>query len=169
MRRFATALVLMFFSSAIAGVTFAGGASAASAEASDAQRFSTVDGDANPFGPLLARNRATDLGGIQAVCGGADAATRGDARWETYPLKLEFTGPGDTFLTFAHVSLTDLKGQGVLSVRCPGAWLLLGLPAGEYKALVGTPGAPDQTVGFVVPPTGQKTLVVRFPAATAGR
>lgn len=127
------------------------------------QRFSTEDSSANPFGPLLPRGRATDLGGIQAVCGGPDAPARAETRWDTFPLRLEFTGPAGSPVAFAHVSVTDIRGQGLLSVRCPGAWLLLGLPAGEFKALVGTPGSADQSIGFVVPPSGQKTLVVRFP------
>jgi hypothetical protein len=133
-----------------------------------AQQFSTVESDANPFGPLLPRNRPTDLHGIQAVCTGVDEDSRKDPRWAAYPLKLEFAAKNGEYLAFAQVTVKDAKGQMVLSVRCPGAWLLLGLPPGEYKAMVAVPDAPPQTVTVAVPKSGQKSMVLHFPKPPDG-
>jgi hypothetical protein len=125
-------------------------------------QFSTGDSNGNAFGPLLPRNRPTDVRGVQAVCTGIDSDSRADPRWSGFPLKLEFTSPNGAYLAFAQVSVADAKGKPVISVRCPGAWLLLGLPPGEYKATVAVPNAADEMVGFSVPRTGQKSVVLRF-------
>ena len=133
-----------------------------------AQQFSNTDASANPFGPLLPRNRPIDVGGVQAVCTGVDLDSREDPRWSAFPLKLEFASSTGAYLAFAQVSVADARGQNVLSVRCPGAWLLLGLPPGEYKTVVAVPASREQVLPFTVPRTGQKSVVVRFPEANQG-
>jgi hypothetical protein len=128
----------------------------------DLPQVASADSNANSFGPLLPRNRPTDVRGVQAVCTGIDSDSRDDPRWAAYPLKLEFASANGAYLAFAQVSVSDPKGKPVVSVRCPGAWLLLGLPPGEYKATIAVPNMPDQTAGFAVPRTGQKSIVLRF-------
>ena len=132
------------------------------AEPRELPQFSTGDSNGNAFGPLLPRNRPTDVRGVQAVCTGVDSDSRADPRWPGYPLKLEFASANGAYLAFAQVSVADAKGKPVVSVRCPGAWLLLGLPPGEYKVTVAVPNMPDQTTAFAVPRTGQKSVVMRF-------
>jgi hypothetical protein len=121
-----------------------------------------ADGNANSFGPLLPRNSVVDVRGVQAVCTGLDPASRDDPRWEAYPLKLEFHDAAGRLVPFAEVAISDIKGQNIVSVRCPAPWLLLGLPAGDYKASVASPQGADHALGFVVPREGQKSVMVRL-------
>jgi hypothetical protein len=132
------------------------------AQTDDAQRLSTVDSNANPFGPLLPRNIPVDVRGVQVVCTGLDPATRDDRRWEAYPLKLEFQGADGRLIAFAQVSINDMRGRNIISVRCPSSWLLLGLPAGDYKASVAAAQGEMNDLGFVVPREGQKSVMVRL-------
>jgi hypothetical protein len=127
----------------------------------DVQQFSMADSNANPFGPLLPRNLPVDVRGVQAVCTGLDPASRDDPRWAGYPLKLEFLAPDGRFVPFAQVAVSDIRGESIVSVRCAAPWLLLGLPAGDYKAAVASPHGADQALGFVVPREGQKSVMVR--------
>jgi hypothetical protein len=159
----------------LTGLVLLGGLAAATAAAQDAagepggtQQFSTAESAGNAYGPLLPRNKPVDVGGVQAVCTGVDLDSREDPRWSAFPLKLEFASTTGAYVAFAQVAVADAKGQNVLSVRCPGAWLLLGLPPGEYKTVVAVPAAGEQVVPFMVPRTGQKSVVVRFREANQG-
>lgn len=127
-------------------------------------RFSTVDSTANPYGPLLPRNRSTDVGGVQVACVANDRTARADPRWGRFPVKLEFARDGGgVFLDFAQVTVRDEAGEQILAVRCPGAWLALGLSPGTYQASVAAPPDRIQDTTFSVPPRGQKSVVLHFP------
>jgi hypothetical protein len=160
-----TARLAALFLSAFAMTSVAAAQPAAGPD--ELPQFSTADSNGNAFGPLLPRNRPVDVRGVQAVCTGIDSDSRADPRWAGFPLKLEFTSANGAYLAFAQASVTDAKGKPVVSVRCPGAWLLLGLPPGEYKATVSVPNAADQMAGFAVPRTGQKSVVLRFASRNA--
>ena len=125
------------------------------------------DSNANSFGPLLPRNSVVDVRGVQTVCTGLDPASRDDPRWEAYPLKLEFHDAAGRLVPFAEVAISDIKGQNIVSVRCPAPWLLLGLPAGDYKASVASPHGAEQALGFIVPKQGQKSVMVRLAPSSA--
>jgi hypothetical protein len=129
----------------------------------------TDDGNAGRFGPLLPRDLPVDVRGVQAVCTGLDPASRDDPRWQAYPLRLEFLDAKGSPIPFAQIAVTDMKGLVVVSVRCPAPWLLLGLPAGDYKASVASSYGADQSIGFVVPREGQKSVMVRFGPQVQGR
>jgi hypothetical protein len=159
---------LLVLAATLAASQLASGA-VAHAQTDGGERLSTVDSNANPFGPLLPRNVPVDVRGVQAVCTGLDPATRDDPRWEAYPLKLEFHGADGRLVAFAQVSIRDMRGRNIVSVRCPSSWLLLGLPAGDYKASVAAPQGALDDVGFVVPRKGQKSVMVRLaPNVTLG-
>ena len=134
----------------------------------EAQRFSGLESNANPYGPLLPLGRPVDVQGVQAVCTARVSDPADDPRWASYPLKLEFAAWNGAPLAFAQVSVKDEKDQEVVSVRCPGARLLLGLPAGEYHLNVAVPRLPDQLVMVTVPRKGQKSMTVRFPMPPGG-
>src|SRR5689334_18326102 len=55
------------------------------AEPRELPQFTTTDSNGNAFGPLLPRNRPTDVRGVQAVCTGVDSDSRADPRWPGYP------------------------------------------------------------------------------------
>lgn len=128
------------------------------------KRAASSDADA----PVLPRNQPTDVQGVMAVCTGIDDDSRKDARWESYPLKLEFAAANGEYLAYAEVAVSDDKGRAVLAARCPGAWLLLGLMPGSYQAKVRVMDQAAQTVSFVVPKTGQKSVVLHFPTPADG-
>src|SRR5512136_40294 len=76
------------------------------------------------FGP---ENTPVTIAGIETVCDGTGVDSRGDGRWSAYSMRLEFVGRDGQYLGDEKLNVT---GNGVnVSVHCPGAWVLMKLPA----------------------------------------
>jgi hypothetical protein len=57
-----------------------------------------------------------------------------------HTLRLEFAQPDGHYLGGIETSVTDKSGKEILSVRCPGPWVLLNLPDGRYSVSAGFEG-----------------------------
>jgi hypothetical protein len=100
---------------------------------------------------------------ITAVCAGIGQSQE-DPRWAAFSVRVEFANAADQYI--AGVSLKLSQGRKVLAhLSCPGAWLLLQLPAGRYE-VSGTrqdaPGAAPASAAFSPPTRGQKRVVLIF-------
>ena len=114
-------------------------------------------------GPLPMDVPAT-LGSIETVCTGIGDA-KDDPRWKAYPIRVEFSDAEAHYVAGAHVTLSGADGANMAELDCSGSWVLLRMPRGLYTvaARIGTQNA---TAKFDLPMTGQKRVVLRFPAAT---
>jgi hypothetical protein len=77
--------------------------------------------------PILEAN------GVKYACAGVGKASRGDPRWKSFPVKLEFAAANGDFLGDPAVTVTDASGKPVFQAQCNGPWVLIELPAGSYK------------------------------------
>ena len=100
---------------------------------------------------------------LTAVCAGI-GQSQGDPRWAAYPVRIEFANAADQYI--AGVDLTLSQGKKVLAkLSCPGAWLLLQLPAGRYQVMAARQDAPEAAPAsavFTPPAKGQKRVVLIF-------
>ena len=65
-------------------------------------------------------------------CSGVGLEQREAAENVPHTLRLEFAEADGHYLGGVETSLSDRSGNEILSVRCPGPWLLLNLPDGSY-------------------------------------
>lgn len=106
----------------------------------------------------------TTLGGVETVCTGIGQEAQQDPRWLTYPVRIEFSNGGAQYLSGAQVNLSTAGGRQLVSVNCPGAWVLFRLMPGAYKItamLTGQPGGTSSAT-FSPPRAGQKRIVLDF-------
>ena len=66
-------------------------------------------------------------------CSGIGLEQREAAENVPHTLRLEFARPDGHFMGGVEASLSDRSDNEILSVRCPGPWLLLDLPDGSYR------------------------------------
>ena len=85
--------------------------------------------------PAFAQSTPMDspvqMNGMEVVCTGI-GESKDDARWSTYPIRIEFSNGGAQYLSGATVKVSRGSTQ-VLQMDCPGAWVLLKGPAGSYR------------------------------------
>ncbi|WPL18247.1 hypothetical protein Thiowin_03311 [Thiorhodovibrio winogradskyi] len=75
-----------------------------------------------------------------------------------FNLKLEFARADGHYLGNVAVTITDRRGDPVLSAPSPGPWFLAKLPAGEYRVLASADERSFER--FVsIPEQGSRTLV----------
>ena len=73
-------------------------------------------------------------------CSGIGLDEREAAENVPHTLRLEFAQPDGHYLGGIETSVTDKSGKEILSVRCPGPWVLLNLPDGRYSVSAGFEG-----------------------------
>ncbi|MFQ5565911.1 MAG: hypothetical protein ACE5EU_06070 [Paracoccaceae bacterium] len=66
-------------------------------------------------------------------CTGIGLEAREAAESVPHTLRLEFAQADGHYLGGVAARLSDAGGNELLSVRCPGPWLLLDLPDGTYR------------------------------------
>lgn len=106
----------------------------------------------------------TTAGGVPMACTGI-GQTRLDAKWQAYPVRVEFSNARNEYLVNGAITVKDHKGAEVLSVACDAPWILMKLPAGAYTVqghIVGSPAKP-RSAHFSPPKAGQMRLVLQFP------
>jgi hypothetical protein len=108
--------------------------------------------------PILEAN------GVKYACAGVGKASRGDPRWTSFPVKLEFAAANGDFLGDPAVAVTDSSGKQVFQAQCNGPWVLIELPAGSYKIhATGQKGQYAKDFPITVKTGGQTMKTVRLP------
>jgi hypothetical protein len=110
------------------------------------------------------------IDGISTVCTGIGDGAQNDARWASYPIRIEFSNRAAQYLSGAHVVLSNASGKALSAFDCAGAWVLLKVPAGNYKVtanLLWNQGGGVRSATFSPPESGQKRVVLQFPIGEA--
>lgn len=115
----------------------------------------------------LAADQPTNVAGIETVCTGTSLEARSDPRWNTYPLRLEFSSASGHYLGDETVTITG-NGKSV-DVSCAGPWILMKLPEGNYKVDAEVADAGRKTITAHVPASGQARVVVSFPDVSVAK
>jgi hypothetical protein len=109
------------------------------------------------------------IDGIDTVCTGV-GSDKDDPRWQSYPVRVEFSNGAAQYLAGAHVALSA-RGRSLASFDCAGSWVLLRLPPGKYSvtaALSGEPDSQPHTTTFTTAGgPGQQRVEVQFPRMAA--
>lgn len=110
------------------------------------------------------------IDGINTVCTGIGDGAQNDTRWASYPIRIEFSNRAAQYLSGAHVVISNASGKPLSAFDCAGAWVLLQLPAGDYKVtanLLWNQGGGARSASFSPPASGQKRVVLQFPIGQA--
>jgi hypothetical protein len=108
--------------------------------------------------PILEAN------GIKYACAGVGKASRGDPRWTTFPVKLQFAAANGDFLGDPAVTVTDSSGKPVFQAQCDGPWVLIELAPGSYKVhATGQKGQYAKDFDIAVKAGGQTSKTIRLP------
>lgn len=124
------------------------------------------------FADSLPMDTPVSMGVIQAVCTGV-GSDKDDPRWQSYPVRVEFSNGAAQFLAGAQVTLSG-QGHQLASFECAGPWVLLQLPPGNYRVtaeLTGEPNSPPRSTNFTTPghSSGQQRVEVQFPHMSANQ
>lgn len=115
-------------------------------------------------GDPLPMDTPTSVDGIQTVCTGVGSG-KDDPRWQSYPIRVEFSNGAAQYLAGAHVTLSG-SGRSLASFDCSGSWVLFQLPAGKYNVsavLAGEPNAQPRSTTFTTSGAGpQKRVEIQF-------
>src|ERR1700733_11346277 len=107
----------------------------------------------------------TTVAGIGVACTGI-GQTKNDPKWQAYPVRVEFAGPGGEYLADETLRVVDSRDQMLLEVGCEGPWILLKLTPGQrytLSARVTGSGAGTKDTPITVPTHGQGRFVLTFP------
>jgi hypothetical protein len=109
-------------------------------------------------------DRVVTVNGVDVACTGI-GQTRNDPQWAAYPVRVEISGAHNEYLAGAVVSVRDHAGRPVLSVACDGPWVLVKLPAGNYRIVASLAGSDARPRSAPVrsPRRGQLRVVMQFP------
>ena len=110
----------------------------------------------------LPLDRPTRVSGITTACTGIGQMEESNRRWQNYPVKLEAVNRHGQYLADEDVTLRGRNGDEILRVRCDAPWVLMRLQPGRYDAVVSVANARPKQIGFAVPRTGQRDVIVRF-------
>jgi hypothetical protein len=102
------------------------------------------------------------VAGIGVGCTGI-GQTRLEGRWQAYPVRVEFSNALSEYLTDGELTVSRVKGGVILSVKCAGPWILLKLPAGNYRVEGRVPGGKAKSANVKPPAHGQSRVVLQFP------
>ncbi len=114
-------------------------------------------------------NTETVIGDLAVGCSGV-GQQKAEPRWLTYPIRVEFSNPGQEYLSDGAVSVSDSKGRELASVSCEGPWILLrpATPGGySVKGWLTDVKTKPQSGAFHIPYKGQMRMVLVFPDAPA--
>ena len=108
--------------------------------------------------PILEAN------GVKYACAGVGKVSRGDPRWASFPVKLQFAAANGDFLGDPAVTVTDGSGKQVFQAQCNGPWVLIELPAGSYQVhATGQKGQYAKDFAISVKTGGQTSKTIRLP------
>jgi hypothetical protein len=127
----------------------------------------TVGTAAQAAPTMLTINSETTVEGVQVGCTGI-GQSRHDARWRSFPVRIDFAKPSGHLLADVEVALSKGDGTAMLEVGCPGSQVLFRLPSGSYRVegrLTKSPNARPRTATVSPPATGQRVTTLRFPDA----
>ena len=108
----------------------------------------------------------TTVSGVAVACTGVGEAKL-NPHWDTYAVRVEFSGANNDLLADEALTIFDAAGAEVVSVGCSGPWILIKLPPGGYRieGWLLKAEAKHQSGYFRVPPDGPVHLELRFPDA----
>ena len=69
---------------------------------------------------------------VSYECSGIGLDERQTAERIPHTLRVEYAQPDGHYLGGAETTVSDASGNQLVSVRCPGPWVLLQLPDGRY-------------------------------------
>ena len=110
----------------------------------------------------VAMDTPININGVDTACTGI-ADSKDDPRWQTYPVRIEFSNGSSQYLAGAHVSLA--KGRALIAeLDCQAPWVLFKLSPGSYSVTASMLGssAKPRTAKFSPPKSGQKRIVLQF-------
>jgi hypothetical protein len=109
-----------------------------------------------------------EAGEVSFLSGGVGQSSQQEllAVQQDYSLKLVFAQDSGAFLANVDVRITATDGTELLTTTALGPWLLVDLPAGEYRVTAGYRGV-RQEATVQVPESGLKELTMRWQSATA--
>jgi hypothetical protein len=113
-------------------------------------------------------DQQTQINGYDVACTGIGEASRQDARWASYPVRIEFARPDKSYQADATVTITTAAGKPVLAAHCNGPWFLVKAPKGVYKVQAQLDGrAKVEGTTFSPPESGQRRVILTFPMRAA--
>lgn len=116
--------------------------------------------------PALAAPMAMDLpariNNVDIACTGF-GETKSDPRWASYPLRVEFFDSRRRWIPGGDVVLSDMAGHRLVSVTCPGPWLLVRIAPGDYQIEALEDGAKPRTAKIHLTASGQMRAQMVFP------
>ena len=119
---------------------------------------------ATPAAAQGAGDPILDANGIKYACAGVGKVSRGDPRWASFPVKLQFAAANGDFLGDPAVTVTDAGGATVFQAQCDGPWVLIELPAGSYQVhATGQKGQYAKDFPISVKAGGQTSKTIRLP------
>jgi hypothetical protein len=107
-----------------------------------------------------------NVGGVDVACTGI-GQTKNDPKWLAFPVRVEFARANGDYLANETLTVSQGGGAPMLTVACEGPWVLLKLPAGEYRleGRSSEPGTQPVVQTARAPAQGQARVVMTFPAA----
>ena len=109
-----------------------------------------------------------EAGEVRFLSGGVGQSSQQEllAVQQDYSLKLVFAQDSGAFLANVDVRITATDGTKLLTTTALGPWLLVDLPAGEYRVTASYRGVTREAT-VQVPESGLKELTMRWQSATA--
>lgn len=115
--------------------------------------------------PPMPMNAPITIHGVKAVCTGIGANAERDARFTSYPLRIELAGRLGQYLAGADFTITR-KHKTMLEVHCGGPWLYVKLEPGRYRAAAIREGKTATSLAWVSAKgqaKAQGRVILRFP------
>lgn len=94
-------------------------------------------------------------------CSGIGFDQREAANQAQYTVKIVYAQPDGHYLGGAQTTVRDSAGTELVSVKCPGPWVLLNLPTGRYK-ITATLDGKTQSRNVAVSAGKRQKQVFRF-------
>ena len=150
-----------------AGIATAGDLQTASRPFSEAPTASDVmNADASVLAGSIPVDTPVAVSNTEVVCTGIGEEMENDARWNAYPVKLQFAAASGHWLADEKLTVSQ-NGQTIANFKCMGPIVLMDLPAGNYQLSADVPGAGAKQISFSVPSRGQHEVTVQFPVQLA--
>jgi hypothetical protein len=101
--------------------------------------------------------------GIKYACAGIGKDSRHDPRWQKFAVKLEFAAMDGSFMGDPDVRIMLSTGKIVFEAQCDGPWVLIDLPAGNYKVhATGQRGSTMKDFSLSVGGNHQTSMTIRM-------
>lgn len=117
----------------------------------------------------LPRERVSGIASYVSGGVSAEAAHAFEASFKRYPLVVklyEHAGHRDEYTADAHVTITDRQGHVVVDDRADGPFMLVRLPAGDYRVAASLKGRTLPAHAVHVTDHGHASSTFVFPAGT---